>query len=80
MSIFLLTVPKIQFTTAFSFSKPAVQMCFPLKVTLNPLVTIKDASNKELAKTLHAKANSLCFIANSCNFPVEHHAEVYIKN
>lgn len=49
------------------------------KVTLNPVVTIKDASKKELATTLHAKANSLCFIANSCNFPVTHHAEIYIK-
>jgi organic hydroperoxide reductase OsmC/OhrA len=50
------------------------------KVTLNPVVTIKDALQQELAKTLHNKANSLCFIANSCNFPVTHHAEVYIKN
>lgn len=48
------------------------------KVTLKPVVTIKDASQKELAKTLHVKANSLCFIANSCNFPVEHHAEIMI--
>ena len=49
------------------------------KVTLNPVVTIQGASKKELAKTLHAKANSLCFIANSCNFPVEHIAEVVVK-
>ena len=48
------------------------------KVILNPVVTIKDASKKEVAKTLHTKANSLCFIANSCNFPIEHHAEIRI--
>ncbi|MDB2462854.1 OsmC family protein, partial [Algibacter sp.] len=46
------------------------------KVMLKPVVTIKDASQLELAKTLHVKANSLCFIANSCNFPVEHNAEI----
>lgn len=48
------------------------------KVTLKPVVTIKDASQLELAKTLHVKANSLCFIANSCNFPVEHNAEIIL--
>ncbi|MDG1729379.1 MAG: OsmC family protein [Algibacter sp.] len=52
--------------------------CFR-KVILNPVVTIQDASKKELAKTLHTKANSLCFIANSCNFPVEHYAEIVIN-
>ncbi|WP_282122462.1 OsmC family protein [Algibacter mikhailovii] len=50
------------------------------KVTLHPVVMIQDATKKELAKSLHAKANALCFIANSCNFPVEHQAEIYIKN
>lgn len=49
------------------------------EVTLNPLVTIKDASKKELAKTLHEKANRLCFIANSCNFPVEHYVEIVVN-
>lgn len=49
------------------------------KVTLNPVVTIKDATQIELAKTLHNKANSLCFIANSCNFPIEHYAEILFK-
>ncbi|MGB5417272.1 OsmC family protein [Algibacter sp.] len=46
------------------------------KVSLKPVVTIKNASQIELAKTLHTKANSLCFIANSCNFPIEHFAEI----
>ncbi|MEP3836138.1 MAG: OsmC family protein [Algibacter sp.] len=49
------------------------------KVILKPVVTIRHASQLELAKTLHAKANSLCFIANSCNFPVEHQAQIIIK-
>ncbi|HEY1193026.1 OsmC family protein [Flavobacterium sp.] len=41
-------------------------------VRLNPKVTITDSSKIELALELHQKANQLCFIANSCNFPVLH--------
>jgi len=48
------------------------------KVILNPVVTIRDVSNIELAKTLHSDANSLCFIANSCNFPIEHECIIHI--
>ncbi|MBB5267791.1 organic hydroperoxide reductase OsmC/OhrA [Algibacter amylolyticus] len=49
------------------------------KVTLKPVVTIKDDSQVELAKALHDKANSLCFIANSCNFPITHQAQIILK-
>ena len=42
------------------------------EVTLNPKVTITDISMIEKAKELHKKANELCFIANSLNFPVSH--------
>ncbi|MEP5341894.1 MAG: OsmC family protein [Algibacter sp.] len=49
------------------------------KVILNPVVTIKDETKKELALSLHEKANSLCFIANSCNFPIVHDAQVLIS-
>ena len=48
------------------------------KVTLKPVVIIEDSSQIELAKALHTKANNLCFIANSCNFTVEHYAEVTV--
>ncbi|KAA5823628.1 osmotically inducible protein OsmC [Algibacter amylolyticus] len=48
------------------------------KVTLKPVVTIKDDSQVELAKALHDKANSLCFIANSCNFPIKHYVEILV--
>lgn len=41
-------------------------------VTLNPIVTITDISMMEKANELHKKANELCFIANSLNFPVSH--------
>lgn len=44
------------------------------EVTLNPKVTIVQADKIEEALALHTKANKLCFIANSCNFPVVHNA------
>lgn len=50
-----------------------------VKVILNPIATIADANQIELAKSLHVKANQLCFIANSCNFPVEHNARIEIS-
>lgn len=45
-------------------------------VTLHPKVTITDISKKELAIDLHHKANHFCFIAQSCNFPVNHQPEI----
>lgn len=42
------------------------------EVTLNPIVTVKDASMIEMANSLHEKANEFCFIANSVNFEVKH--------
>jgi len=49
------------------------------KVNLSPEVVISDSTQIELALSLHKKANELCFIANSCNFPVYHHAKCVIK-
>ena len=48
-------------------------------VRLKPVVTIKDANQKALALSLHTKANALCFIANSCNFPISHEATIVVK-
>ena len=45
-----------------------------VEVRLNPNVTIVNKDKVELANELHFKANQLCFIANSCNFPVLHNA------
>lgn len=47
---------------------------------LNPIVTITDASKEELAKSLHIKANAMCFIANSLNFKVQHLPIIKIEN
>lgn len=42
------------------------------EVTLHPNVTVANPTMIEKANELHEKANELCFIANSCNFPVHH--------
>lgn len=40
------------------------------KVTLFPIITIQETESIELAESLHEKAHEMCFIANSCNFPI----------
>ncbi|WP_338870096.1 OsmC family protein [Spirosoma sp. SC4-14] len=42
------------------------------EVTLFPNVVVADESMIETANGLHHRAHQLCFIANSCNFPVYH--------
>jgi organic hydroperoxide reductase OsmC/OhrA len=42
------------------------------EITLNPVVTVSEFSMVEKANSLHKKANTLCFIANSLNFTVHH--------
>ncbi|MFZ1788863.1 MAG: OsmC family protein [Saprospiraceae bacterium] len=41
-------------------------------VTLHPEVIVFHPSMIEKAESLHHEANKLCFIANSCNFPIDH--------
>lgn len=41
-------------------------------VTLFPKVSITDSMQIDLANSLHHEANKKCFIANSCNFKVNH--------
>lgn len=42
------------------------------EVTLLPTVIVAEISMIDTANELHKKANELCFIANSCKFPVYH--------
>lgn len=42
------------------------------EVTLNPVVTVADASMIDKAITLHKRASEVCFIANSVNFQIKH--------
>jgi organic hydroperoxide reductase OsmC/OhrA len=44
-----------------------------IEVTLNPSVIVTDEQMVVKANALHKRANELCFIANSLNFPVKHH-------
>ena len=46
------------------------------EVTLNITMKITDPSKKHMAMELHQKASSLCFIANSVNFPVKHKVHI----
>ena len=43
-----------------------------VNVKLYPKVIIANKEKIAEALLLHQKANELCFIANSCNFPIEH--------
>ncbi|MDE0454304.1 MAG: OsmC family protein [Gammaproteobacteria bacterium] len=46
------------------------------KVMLRPHVTISARSDMDEAMRLHTKANEMCYIARSVNFPVHHEPEI----
>ena len=48
------------------------------EVVLHPKVSIAPGSDSEKARALHAKAHSICFIANSVNFPVRNEPTIAI--
>ena len=48
------------------------------EVILNPIVTVTQDDMIAKANELHKKANELCFIANSVNFPVRHNPRAVI--
>ena len=48
------------------------------EVVLRPVVTVSEAGMTEKAMALHHEANRLCYIANSCNFPVRHDPETRV--
>ncbi|RKS55565.1 organic hydroperoxide reductase OsmC/OhrA [Gillisia mitskevichiae] len=50
------------------------------EVTLNPQITLENIEMKEKAEELHTEANKMCFIANSCNFPIQHRPQFNIIN
>jgi organic hydroperoxide reductase OsmC/OhrA len=49
------------------------------EVTLNPVVVVTEQVMVDKANELHHRANKLCFIANSCNFPVHHNPACLIR-
>ncbi|MEM1135758.1 MAG: OsmC family protein [Bacteroidota bacterium] len=50
-----------------------------VRVVLKPEVTVKEEAMIDKLKALHKEANQLCFIANSVNFPVIHHASSRVE-
>ena len=48
-------------------------------VVLKLQVAITEPLKKSLAIKLHHEAGSKCFIANSCNFPVNHEPAIFIS-
>lgn len=51
-----------------------------VEVLLNPRVQITDPSMITMASSLHEEAKKMCFIANSCNFVINHHPITLAKN
>ena len=51
-----------------------------VEVTLNPNVSVKELWMIDKANELHKKANELCFIANSVNFPVHHNSTITVAS
>jgi len=52
--------------------------CFTA-VTLHPQVIIKEPDMVQKANALHKEANTMCFIANSCNFNIGHQPIITVK-
>lgn len=50
-----------------------------IEVCLYPKVIITQKDKVAEAISLHKKANELCFIANSCNFPIIHEASCEVR-
>lgn len=48
-------------------------------ITLNPVVVIRDKKQIQKAIALHKEANAMCFIANSCNFVINHQPKIIIE-
>ncbi|MBQ0768434.1 MAG: OsmC family protein [Bizionia sp.] len=49
------------------------------RAVLKPIVSIKEVSKIDFAIQLHENAHQLCFIANSCNFPIEIQPKIKIN-
>lgn len=49
-------------------------------VVLKPRVTIKPGSDKDRAAALHERANEMCFIARSVNFPISHEPDIIVAD
>ena len=50
------------------------------EVTLRPRVTVTSAAMTQTVQLLHPRANELCYIARSVNFPVHHESTVDVAS
>ncbi|MCL6265462.1 OsmC family protein [Flagellimonas myxillae] len=50
------------------------------EVTLHPEITVAEPVDQELLEQIHKKANEMCFIANSCNFPIHHKPTMKVQS
>lgn len=50
------------------------------EVILRPEIVITDSSKLDKAAELHHDAKKLCFIANSCNFPIKHEPVISVQS
>jgi organic hydroperoxide reductase OsmC/OhrA len=50
------------------------------EVLLRPVVTVSSADMVEAATAAHRRANELCFIASSVNFPVRHEPTILVAS
>lgn len=48
-------------------------------VALFPKVVVTDSEMLTKAKELHKQANEMCFIANSCNFKIDHKPSITVS-
>jgi organic hydroperoxide reductase OsmC/OhrA len=49
------------------------------EIMLQPCVTVAAGTDLVAANALHDRAHELCFIANSCRFPIHHKAEIHVE-
>lgn len=49
-----------------------------IEVILHPQVKVNNMDMKDKAHELHEEANKMCFIANSCNFKIDHNPTVLV--
>jgi organic hydroperoxide reductase OsmC/OhrA len=49
------------------------------EVILRPVVVINNEDHVEKANALHEEANKMCFISNSCNFPVKQEPKCIVE-
>jgi organic hydroperoxide reductase OsmC/OhrA len=48
-------------------------------ITLGPKIKIKGKADLNVLNDLQDQAHHLCYIANSCNFPIAHEAEYFFE-